>query len=62
MSTPLLVQLKERVGQEVHLSDWLTVGQARINAFAEAIISGSTSIPRAPRPSRPGAARSRMAT
>ena len=33
MSTPLLVQLKERVGQEVHLSDWLTVGQARINAF-----------------------------
>jgi acyl dehydratase len=36
MSTPLLVQLKERVGQEVHLSDWLTVGQARINAFADA--------------------------
>jgi acyl dehydratase len=36
MSTLLLAQLEERVGQEVHLSDWLTISQARINAFADA--------------------------
>jgi len=28
--------LKQRVGQEVHVSDWLVVTQERINAFAEA--------------------------
>ena len=36
MSTQLLSQLQERVGQEVHLSDWLTVTQQRIDAFADA--------------------------
>ena len=36
MSTQLLSQLQERVGQEVHLSDWLTITQQRIDAFADA--------------------------
>jgi acyl dehydratase len=36
MSTPLLAQLQERVGQEVHLSDWFTITQQRIDAFADA--------------------------
>ena len=36
MSTQLLSQLQERVGQEVHLSDWLTIRQQRIDAFADA--------------------------
>lgn len=31
-----LAQLQSKVGQEVHLSDWLTITQARINAFAGA--------------------------
>ena len=31
-----LAQLQSKVGQEVHLSDWLTITQARINAFADA--------------------------
>jgi acyl dehydratase len=35
MST-LYEQLQTRVGQEVHLSDWLTVTQQRIDAFANA--------------------------
>jgi acyl dehydratase len=36
MSAELLALLQERVGQEVHLSDWLEVTQGRINQFAEA--------------------------
>jgi acyl dehydratase len=36
MSTPLFVQLSERVGQQVHVSDWLTITQQRIDAFADA--------------------------
>ena len=36
MSPPLLAELERRVGQEVHLSDWLTITQQRINAFADA--------------------------
>jgi acyl dehydratase len=36
MSTQLLSQLQERVGQEVYLSDWLTITQQRIDAFADA--------------------------
>jgi acyl dehydratase len=35
MST-LLSRLTERVGQEVHVSDWLTITQQRIDAFADA--------------------------
>jgi acyl dehydratase len=35
MST-LYEQLQTRVGQQVHLSDWLTITQQRINAFADA--------------------------
>lgn len=35
MST-LYEQLQTRVGQEVHLSDWITVTQQRIDAFANA--------------------------
>ena len=31
-----LDEIRARVGQEVGLSDWLTVGQERIDAFAEA--------------------------
>jgi acyl dehydratase len=31
-----LAVLQSRVGQEVHLSDWMTIDQARINAFAGA--------------------------
>ena len=31
-----LEYLKSQVGQEVHVSDWIEVTQARINAFAEA--------------------------
>ena len=31
-----LSQLQTRVGQEVHVSDWLTVSQERINAFGAA--------------------------
>jgi acyl dehydratase len=33
---PSLASLKELVGQEVALSDWVTVSQQRINQFAEA--------------------------
>lgn len=41
MTTPTaaaqtLQSLQARIGQEIHLSDWLEVTQARINAFAEA--------------------------
>jgi acyl dehydratase len=32
----LLLDLKGRVGDEVHVSDWLEVTQDRINAFADA--------------------------
>jgi len=32
----LLEVLKRRVGEEVHLSDWMEVTQERINAFADA--------------------------
>jgi len=31
-----LATLQTRIGQEVHVSDWLTVTQERINAFADA--------------------------
>ena len=31
-----LATLQTRIGQEVHVSDWLTVTQQRINAFADA--------------------------
>lgn len=31
-----LATLHARVGQEVHVSDWMTITQERINAFAEA--------------------------
>jgi acyl dehydratase len=31
-----LEHLQSQVGQEVHLSDWIEIDQARINAFAEA--------------------------
>jgi len=31
-----IAQLKERVGQEVAVTDWLTVSQSRIDSFAEA--------------------------
>lgn len=31
-----LAALQSRVGQEVHVSDWLTISQERINAFAAA--------------------------
>ena len=39
MSQPAIYgidQLEERVGQEIAVSDWLTVNQARIDSFAEA--------------------------
>jgi acyl dehydratase len=32
----VFASLQTRVGQEIHLSDWLDVTQERINAFAEA--------------------------
>lgn len=32
----LLLELRRRVGEEVHVSDWLEVTQDRINAFADA--------------------------
>jgi acyl dehydratase len=32
----VLAQLQEQVGKEVHVSDWVEVDQARIDAFAEA--------------------------
>ncbi|MEY3337247.1 MAG: hypothetical protein RL245_239 [Pseudomonadota bacterium] len=31
-----LAALQSRVGQEVHVSDWMTISQERINAFAAA--------------------------
>ena len=31
-----LATLQARVGQEVHVSDWMTITQERINAFATA--------------------------
>jgi len=34
--THTAVELKERIGTEVHLSPWLTMTQERINAFAAA--------------------------
>jgi acyl dehydratase len=36
MSTQLLAELQARIGHEVHLSDWLTITQQRIDAFADA--------------------------
>jgi acyl dehydratase len=36
MTAELLAQLTARVGQEVHVSDWLTITQQRIDAFADA--------------------------
>lgn len=36
MSDDLLSSLKARVGQEVHVSDWLEVTQQRIDRFADA--------------------------
>ena len=33
---PALAALQARVGQEVHVSDWMTISQERINAFAAA--------------------------
>ena len=32
----VLAELRGRIGQTVHVSDWITVDQARINAFADA--------------------------
>jgi len=32
----VLASLQARIGQEIHLSDWLEVTQQRINAFADA--------------------------
>jgi acyl dehydratase len=32
----VLAELKSQVGQETHVSDWLTVDQERINKFADA--------------------------
>lgn len=34
--TQVLQDLQSRIGQEIHLSDWLEVTQSRIDAFAEA--------------------------
>jgi acyl dehydratase len=31
-----IAQLKERIGEEIAVSDWLTVSQSRIDTFAEA--------------------------
>ena len=35
-TTTALEQLNAKVGQELHCSDWLTITQERINAFADA--------------------------
>jgi acyl dehydratase len=35
-ATQTLQSLQARIGQEIHLSDWLEVTQSRIDAFAEA--------------------------
>ena len=32
----VLAQLQQQVGQEIHVSDWVEVGQDRIDAFADA--------------------------
>jgi acyl dehydratase len=32
----LIAELSRRIGEEVHLSDWLEITQQRINAFADA--------------------------
>jgi len=31
-----LAELKQRIGQEIHVSEWIDITQARIDAFAEA--------------------------
>jgi acyl dehydratase len=36
MPIPLLEELQSHVGREVHVSDWLTITQQRVNAFADA--------------------------
>src|ERR671917_616681 len=36
MPVASLDQIRSRIGEEVGVSDWLTVGQERINAFADA--------------------------
>jgi len=36
MSSQLIELLRGRIGQEVHVSDWLTITQQRIDAFADA--------------------------
>ncbi len=36
MSAPVLAMLQDKIGQEIHASDWLEVTQQRIDAFAAA--------------------------
>lgn len=36
MTIAAVERLKSQVGQEVHVSDWIDVTQARVNAFADA--------------------------
>ena len=41
----VLDDLRRRVGEEVHVSDWFEMTQQRINAFADAILSLDDSMP-----------------
>jgi len=34
METPIMLALSDRIGQEIGLSDWFTIDQARIDEFA----------------------------
>ena len=49
-----LVDLESCIGEEIGLSDWVVIDQARIDAFAEALAidSGYTWIPSGPQRGR----------
>jgi hypothetical protein len=44
-----LAELAACVGQEVAVSDWLTITQEKVNLFAEATVNGYISIPSVPK-------------
>ena len=39
-----LAALQAKVGQQVHLSEWMTITQERVNAFADAIKQAAQSM------------------
>ena len=63
MTELTMSNMKDRVGSELGVSDWMVVDQERINEFADApaIVSGSMSMSSAPDGKVPSEGPSRMA-